>query len=151
MFYRGDLDGGLTIPEGFRAMLDMGIYPPETQLVEVPNDWENVGAALLQSPLVQGHHIHDGWFNCAENGCLDHTGSPKKSDGYHCTVRLARNVQDDRKFYGSLNSWGNTWGWHGRFVMTVDEDAEGAMEDGPYYARLLDGWQQWEGWQKWVV
>jgi hypothetical protein len=151
-YYNGDLDGGLYIDQGFLAALNLGIFPPDTRLIEIQHDWASVGKALLQAPIVQAHHIHMGWENPSyENGCIDHRESPRSSDGYHATVRIGRLVQDGRRFYLSQNSWGRSWGFHGCFCMTEAEDAEGLMPDGLYQAALPNDWEHWDGWVPYLV
>ena len=152
MFYGGNMEDGIELPQGFAAMVDLGLVPPEAQLLAIDPDWESVGFALGSTPLVQGHHVHKGWDNPdPESGCIDHSSFPTAADGYHATLRIGRLVQENIRFYISMNSWGQTWGWHGLYLMTEAEDAEGRMEDGPYTANLPAGWTSWEGWKKGVI
>jgi hypothetical protein len=152
MFHRGNMDGGLELPQGFEAMRDLGLIPPESQLLAISPDWASVGYALLSTPLVQGHHVHQGWENPdPKSGCIDHAYAPTAADGYHATLRIGRLVQDGTKFYVNLNSWGPAWGWYGLYIMTEAEDQEGRMPDGPYTANLPAGWTSWEGWKKGVI
>lgn len=151
-FYASNPDGGITLPQGFAAAKDLGILPLHAQLLAVPHHWPSVGWALTRTPIVQAHHVHQGWVTPSRvNGCLDHAQSPTAADGYHATLRAGRIAQEGRRGYINLNSWGAQWGWHGCFVMTVEEDAEGLMPDGLYTASMPDGWETDTGWQKHLI
>jgi hypothetical protein len=152
MFYKGDLTGGLELPEGFEAMKELGFIPDDSMLMNIKPDWNSVGFALLSTPIVQAHHIHSGWANPDPvNGCIDHSGHPTTSDGYHATLRVGQIKQEGTPFYVSQNSWGMDWGWKGLFCMTSTEDAEGLMPDALYTANMPSGWTSWEGWKKGVI
>jgi len=148
MFYT-NRKGGLTIRQGFEAMRNLGYIPPEATLLAVLPNWICVGYALQSTPLVQAHNVHPGWDQPdPASGCIDHSYTPTVADGYHATLRIGRLVQNGKRFYVGQNSWGPNWGWHGLFVMTESEDAEGIMTDGPYTANLPSGWTAWEDWRK---
>jgi hypothetical protein len=152
MYWNGDLTGGLYLPQGLNAMRDLGIIPPETRLVRVASDWDSVGFALLETPIVQGHAIHKGWFTAShENGCIDHEPMASGSNGYHCTMRIARLMQESFRFYALENSWGDDWAYNGYGVMTDAEDREGLMDDGLYTAKMPENWTAWTGWEKFLI
>ena len=152
LFYGGDMSDGLELPEGFEAMLSLGLIPPDSQLLAVDPDWASVGYALMSTPLVEGHKVHRGWASPnRQSGCIDHSPRPIRADGYHATLRIGRLEQDNTRFYVSQNSWGPSWGWHGLFLMNEAEDKEGRVPDGPYTANLPAGWTDWEDWKKGVV
>lgn len=152
MFRGGDGSKGLCLNEGFKAMLDLELVPPDSRLVKVANDWESVGSALLSTPLIQGHKVHDGWEDPdPESGCIDHGHKPDAWDGYHCTLRIGRLQQKGQRFYAGQNTWGDHWAWNGLFIMTEEEDKVTGMSDGPLTIQLGTNWQTWEGWKKAVV
>lgn len=152
LFWGGTLDDGLYLSHGFHAMLDLGILPPGTELVQVAQDWRSIGRALLHTPLVQGHVVHEGWLHPdPRNGCLDHAPAPVGNGAGHATLCVGRLVKDGQRYRAGQNSWGTSWGWHGLFVLTDEEDAEGRMNDGPYTAVLPDDWTSYPGWRKAVT
>lgn len=151
MFWNGDRSGGLYIPQGFRAMADLGIVPNDSKIMRVAADWDSVGLALMEAPIVQGHAIHPGWFRPDNlSGCIDHTPFASGQHGYHATCRVARLVQELKRFFALQNSWGDPWAFHGYGVMSEDEDREGLMTPGLYTLRMPEGWQKDETWRKYL-
>jgi hypothetical protein len=151
LFWKGELDGGLYVSQGFAALLSLGWLPPAAQLRRIPVDWASIGFALLDSPLVQAHQVHAGWYRPdPQNGCIDHKPEPAEDDGFHCTLLIGRSVQFQHgvttHFYQSMNSWGDSWGWNGLFVMTELEWIEGSIPDGLYTADV-HGLAEWQGWR----
>lgn len=137
MFWNGDKQGGLYLPQGARAMADLGIIPSNSVIMRVAQDWESVGLALLDSPIVQGHAIHPGWFRPDSlSGCIDHGPMASGSNGYHATCRCARLRQEHDRFYVLQNSWGNNWAFSGYGLMSESEDREGIMTPGLYTIRM---------------
>lgn len=152
MFWGGTRNGGLYLPQGFEAIRAMGMIPENSVLLRVASDWDSVGLALLDTPIVQAHAIHKGWFEPnPENGCIDHAPMASGSNGYHCTLRVARIRQLNKRFYVTQNSWGAEWGFGGYGVMTAEEDAEGLMSPGLYTALLPVGWAGRRGWEKYLI
>lgn len=152
MFWNGTFDAGLYLPQGFAALKDLQMVPSESEIIRVATDWDSVGLALLDTPIVQAHAIHAGWFKArTDNGCLDHEPAASEANGCHCTLRIARVRQDLRKFYSFQNSWGAEWGFGGYGLMTVAEDAEGIMSPGLYTARLPERWKSCDGWKALMV
>lgn len=152
MFWNGTTDGGIYLREGLTAARELGIVPPDTALQSVGTDWDSVGLALRATPIVQGHAIHNGWFDPdSESGCIDHEPKASGANGYHATLRIGRLTKDGRNYYVLQNSWGATWGRYGYGLMTVEEDAEGLMSPGLFTAKLPDDWRTWEGWRKCLI
>lgn len=146
-FYGGDMSDGLTLEQGARAMQRLGWIPPYADLVEVNPDWESIGISLANTPLVQSHQIHQGWFEAdPHNGCINHFPAPKKTDGYHATLMIGRAIQDDMQFRVGMNSWGPEWGYKGYFIMTEEEDHEGAMGCPNTFSISQAKFASWEGW-----
>lgn len=152
MFYNGSLAGGLSLNEGFEAMLDMGILPPGSMLVDIAPLTDAICLALQETPLVQGHIVHSGWYDPnPENGCIDHTGHPGPGDGGHATCLIGHTIQKGRIYFVSQNSWGKDYGMAGYFTMSEDEWFEGYIGQGPCTASMPDGWEKWDGWRKFVT
>jgi hypothetical protein len=148
MFWNGDMTGGLYLPQGFSALVDLGAIPPDSKLVEVNDDWDSVGLALRDTPLVQGHDIDSGWFRADPlNGCIGDAERPDGEEGSHCTLRIARLRQLAVQYYALANSWGDGWGRYGYGLMTEVKNEASTM--GPCYtARLPAGWQADDGWKR---
>lgn len=156
MFNNGDLNGGLYLPQGYAAMIDLGMIPTDSELIDVNAEAEGdlfkICSRLKKTPLVQGNMVHKGWFNPnPRNGCIDHRPDANEDpEGGHCTLRVGFLVQDETPFWAFQNSWGE-WGWHGIGTMTVEEDLEGWLFDGPYTIELPPDWIQHGGWRKFVT
>lgn len=154
MFNGGCLAGGLLIPQGFEAMKALGWIPKDSMLVEIGRDWVSQGEALLDTPLVVGHMVYDGWFTPnPENGCLDHVFTTKGRGGGHCTCRVGRFIQNGVKFYADINSWGKYYGWNGIYLIEEEMSADTSL-DCPHtiaipggFARLRDH----EGWKAGLI
>lgn len=148
MFWNGDLSGGLYLPQGFYAMLDLGLVPPETTIRPCGTSWKEVSAQLASTPLVQAHHIHPGWFHAhSVSGMISHTPSPGPADGYHATLLMATGVRGEELFRVGQNSWGPDYARFGFFGMTDAEWFEGICPDGLYTAWLPPTWKTWTGWK----
>jgi hypothetical protein len=151
MFWNGDKTGGLYLPQGFRAMADLGIVPNDSQILRVAPDWDSVGLALEEAPILQGHAIHQGWFSPDPvSGCINHIPTATGANGYHCTMRVARIVQEINRFFAFQNSWGDTWANHGYGLMSEAEDREGLMAPGLYTLRMPEGWLKDETWKRYL-
>ncbi|MFA6271380.1 MAG: hypothetical protein WC657_09340 [Candidatus Paceibacterota bacterium] len=152
MFWGGDMKGGLYLPQGFRAAASLGIIPNDSRIMRVAPDWDSVGLALRDTPILQGHAIHEGWFRAnTVNGCIDHAPLASGSNGYHATLRVARLIQEaDKRFFVLQNSWGAGWAFAGYGVMSESEDKEGLMQPGLYTARMGPGWITSQEWRKYL-
>jgi hypothetical protein len=155
LFWSGNLGGGLYLPQGFAAAVDLGLLPPDARLVKVGKGWDAVNAALARSPLVQAHYTHPGWFQAdTVSGCIDHEPAPDRSAA-HATLLVATLERPDvsgapTRWRVLLNSWGAQRGRFGLFTMTEAEWAEGVMADGLYTAEIPD-LAAWDGWKKGLV
>jgi len=138
--------------QGFFAAQDLGWIPRDATVLQVRQDWDSINAALLKTPLVQGHRIHKGWFNeDRASGCIDHAPAPDGT-GAHATLLMGTLLQPDKsgvmtRFRVSLNSWGADRGRFGFFLMTEAEWYEGTMTDSPWTAEIPNI-QNWLSWQK---
>ena len=154
LFYNNVLNGGLQLYEGFYALQSLGWIPEDTELVEVGEDWISQGKALMDAPLVVGHMVHQGWFDPnPENGCLDHAPLSAKEVGGHCTCRIGRHVQKDRRFYSALNSWGPDYANYGIFLMDEEMD-ENTILDTPYTIYIPGGFErlrEHRGWEAGLI
>ena len=149
MFYGGDMDGGLYIPEAFAAALKMGIYPPGTMLCTVSRREALASPQFEKTPFIDGHDV-SGWMKHGlkdENGQV-FEGSYPDGTGGHCTLHVSRMVQDGQNFWQDENSWGPNFGWHGCFIMTESQDDITALEDNMYFIERPQGWETWEGWKQ---
>lgn len=152
IFNSGNMSGGLLLRQGFYAMRQMGILPPDAQLLSIDPTMEAINAQLKLTPLVQGHIVSEGWYDPnPENGCLDHTKLPKPGDGGHATCLMGQSVDDGIVFPISQNSWGTDYGWKGYFLMTADFWNACYLGDGPCTATMPKGWETWTGWKKFVT
>lgn len=142
LYYKGVLSGGLQIPEGFEAMKALGWIPEDTLLVEVGDDWISQGVAMMETPLVVGHMVTQGWFNPdPKNGCLDHAPVSNRTSGGHCTCRVGRHLHNGIRFYSGLNSWGDEYANHGIFLMDEELD-EYTTLDTPYTIAITGGFSR---------
>ena len=147
-----DLNGGLTIPQGFGGLKLMGWIPDDAEMVEVDRSWEARSEALLMAPLIVGQHLHAGWGDPSpENGCLDHAYTPTVADGYHCTVHLKNVEKDQVKFVVGQNSWGPTWAWNGLYLQSDTEFQRDVMPFGVYTIILPANWLAFDGWKQGLV
>lgn len=152
MFYSGDMDGGLYIPEAFEAALAMGIFAPGSQLKAISRAKSMHSPQFTLTPFIDGHDVSD-WINHSpnpENGQVFEGGRCDGTGG-HCTLHVSRMSQKGQNFWQDLNSWGANFGWHGCFIMSESEDEVTALEDDMYYIAEPPGWETWDGWRKWVV
>lgn len=152
MFYGGDMDGGLYIPEAFEAARKMGIYPPGTMLCTIRRSTALFSPQFELTPFIDGHDV-SGWVKHGlkkENGQV-FEGSYPDGTGGHCTLHVSRMNQENQNYWQDLNSWGPKFGWNGCFIMSEDEDAITALEDSMYYIERPKGWETWDGWRKWVI
>lgn len=152
MFYGGNKGGGLFLWQGFEAMLDLGIFPPGTQLVEIEPELEAICDQLQISPMVQGHIVTDGWYDTnPENGCLDHSKLPKPGDRGHATTLYDITVSNDTPFTIFQNSWGPDYGIAGSGVMSWDFWKQCYIGEGPCSPAFPSGWTSYDGWRKYVT
>jgi hypothetical protein len=152
MFYGGDMDGGLYIPEAFQAAMEMGIHAPGTQLRAIPRRKALYSPQFELTPFIDGHDV-SGWLKHGikqENGQVFEGAYPDGTGG-HCTIHVSRMNQDGQNFWQDLNSWGPKFGWNGCFIMSESQDDITGLDANMYYIDRPDGWEQWDGWKQWVV
>ena len=148
MFWHGKMDGGLFAHQAIDACKDLGILPPESQY-RVIRGWGAINAALMKAPLLQAHHVHNGWNKASMiTGCIDHSFAPTRSDGWHETVLIGMEVKENQLYLHSQNSWGKRWGKYGFFVMSANEYLEGKAETGTI--DLPRDWEQRSNWRKFI-
>lgn len=151
LFYQ-NFQGGLTLEEGVAAAVEMGILPPNSKAREIAG-WAAINAQLEKSPLIQAHLAHEGWNQPdSKSGCLDHSKNPTSNTGGHCTLMIGMGYQmeSDKVFTYSQNSWGADWGKLGFFTMTLEEHDEGAPV-APITIDLSQPLTKWQGWKKYVI
>lgn len=149
MFYDGDMDGGLYLPEAFAACLKMGILPPGSQLRTIPRKEAMYSPQFEMTPFMDGHDV-SGWMNHGinqENGQV-YEGSYPDGTGGHATLHVSRMTQNGQNFWQDMNSWGPKFGWHGTFITSEREDDISGLEDHMYFIERPEGWEQWDGWKK---
>lgn len=152
MFWNGSLDGGLYLAQGFAAAVELGILPCAARLARVSPHAADLAAALADTPLVQGHLVHEGWYRPLPlNGCLDHAPAPTDAAGGHATLLAGVLRQRGGLYWPFLNSWGADWGWNGLGLMSTEEWQEGWIGDGPVTAILPRGWETHRGWREHIV
>lgn len=152
MFYAGNMDGGLYIPEAFAAAMAMGIFAPGSMLMTIPRREAMHSPQFELTPFIDGHDV-SGWVNHGtnqENGQV-FQGSYPDGTGGHCTVDVSRMDQDGQNFWQILNSWGVKAGWHGLYIYTESLDEVTGLGDEKYYVQEPPGWEQHDGWRKWVM
>lgn len=152
LFYGGNLGGGLFLAQGFAGAMELGILPPGTVLLDITPDLDCIITQLKETPLVQGHIVSDGWYEPnPENGCLDHSKLPKPGDGGHATCLMGADPEESDTFIVGQNTWGSDYAFHGYFVMDFKFWSSCYIGEGPFSARLPEGWTAWDGWRKYVT
>lgn len=151
IYYGGNLDGGLSLFQAFIAAIELGIFSPLSEFVEVAPEWKAIANALADSVLAAGSQVHAGWQNPADNGCIDHRPRAQGQNRGHAWTVIGNEFKDTGGcFLHGLNTWGQEWGDEGRFVMTIEEFLEGHIS-GPVAIREPEGWEHDEGWKKWTT
>ena len=152
MFYDGKLTGGLFLGQGFAAMVELGIVPPDTTIIDLYPHIAILIEALQSTPCVQGHIVSKGWYEPSPvNGCLDHSKLPEPRDGGHATCLMDPTRKEQWIFLASQNSWGPDYGLNGYFLMTYEYWSRCHIGEGPCTAKLPKGWEKWDGWKKHVT
>ncbi len=155
-WYPKGYKGGMYVPQGFTAMLDLGILPPGTLMEEIADTRSAICTALLETPLVTAHIVHQGWMRASQiNGEVENSPKPDGTMGGHCTSRIGFVVQTRNGvawlYWVQENSWGTKHGYGGLLLLLESEDKECSIGEGPYRFVLPDHWELHRGWEKYVV
>ena len=152
MFYGGDMDGGLYMPEAFAAALAMGIFAPGSMLMTIQRREAMYSPIFEKTPFIDGRDVA-GWMNHGtnqENGQI-YEGPRTDAAAGHATWDVSRTFQGNQNFWQDQNSWGPKFGYHGLFIMSEQYDEFTGLEDVKYYVVEPEGWETWDGWKKWVI
>lgn len=163
MFFAGKKGGGLGLPHGFHAAIDLGLLPPDTLVVPVSPTLRDLSQALTETPLIQGHVVAKDWqYASRDNGSLPGKTKANILEGAHATLLIGVWERDGKTMLPFQNSWGAAWGWNGIGQMTWAQWKDGARwiinseddimrGDGPYTADLSPEWPKWTGWKEFVI
>jgi hypothetical protein len=111
-----DMDAGAVLEDGAKALIETGILPPDSRPEQLDVDPLVIMNAYKKGPILQGHIIDTAWNNTVDGRIPDF--GPRNKLGGHCTIGLGQWFFEDREAeYIGGNSWGDTWGNHGRFTM----------------------------------
>ena len=152
--YNGNMAGGLYLEQGFYAAQRLGILPPDATLETLAPDREDICAALLTTPIVQGQIVAPGMLETnPENGGVDESKPPAPSAyaAGHATVLMANAVQNGRMFYTAQGTWGQQYGYKGYFTMSERFWQLCYPGDLLMTANMPCGWTQYQGWIKYLV
>jgi hypothetical protein len=154
MFWGGSLDGGLLVDQGFQAAIALGILPRDSVVVRIGSSVAAVSHELLQTPVVQGNAVHDGWARPdPSNGSISLLMPDPFAGHATCVVAVAR-VDAEHYSLPFLNSWtnadGSPWGRYGYGQLRDDQWAQCLMDD-PATCRLPADWTTWRGWERYVI
>ncbi len=150
MFWRGRMDGGLWLSQGFEAAADLRIFPAGSGAVRIAPDWRSIGETLLSQPIVMGTATWAAWHEAdATNGAI----APRfrRNLENHATLLVERLVQGDGEHGLFQNSWGSDWGWHGLGCLRFDAILRALMRSGFYAANLPERWAGHRGWEKYII
>jgi hypothetical protein len=153
-WWNGVMQGGIYIPQGWQAMINLGWIPGDSILVDVPADFESYNQVLFMTPVVQGHQVSEPWIDAdRENGYILRPAIPAAGMGGHCTLGIAAAWQDG-PFRPLLNSWGPDWGFHGIGLLDDRQWIETALDDGGYTCHIPGGMQRlavFDGWRSALI
>lgn len=144
-------DHGLLLDQGFKAAIELGILPPETRVKRCIGGWARIADQLTHAPLVQAHNVHRGWFKAdPSNGQIDEGYEALDGEGGHATMLVELLEQGGTYYALSQNSWGESYGYGGYYLMSTEHWVEIQLDD-PMFASLPSGWEAWDGWRKYVI
>lgn len=154
MFWGGSLDGGLLVDQGFLAAVALGILPQDATVVRIASTVAAVSQELLQSPVIQGTAMHDGWGRPdPESGAIP-LNMPDPFAGHATLVVAVTRAPEGRYSLPFLNSWkhanGADWGRFGYGQLRDDQWKQCLMDD-PVTCRLTENWETWRGWERFVI
>lgn len=155
MFNEGDESAGACLDWPHKAMLKLGMIPPDTGLTEIEPVLPSIVSALQSGPLLQGLWIGPAWSDAnGVNGQILE-GWPidlqDGSQGGHATALCAYEPRNGVDWLGGVNSWGQSFAWKGQFVISWKEwqREHAPIGDGPYQFQFnphtllsFDGWRK---------
>lgn len=154
LFWGGTLDGGLLVDQGFLAAVALGMLPQQAMPLRIASTVAAVSQELLQSPVIQGTAVHDGWsFPSPENGAVPFQLPDPFAGHATCIVAVGRAESDEDALKYAVpfqNSWGSEWGRFGYGQLRDDQWKQCLMDD-PVTCRLPEGWEKWRGWERFVI
>jgi len=150
-FYDGDLNGGITLEEGFEACKRLGLFPVGSELVKLDYSWNSIARQLHNTPIVTGNRIHYGWFRPdPDTGCIDHSIDPTFNSGGHATCISGALIHNESEYVSLEGSWGPQWPYCGHHLMTHWEYWEGLMGN-PYTASVPLDWIEKSTWKDHLI
>ena len=148
-FYRGDLDGGLTLRQAFLACRDIGILSPETNMRRLPRDITPCYTQLDSTPVVTGHMVWDAWYRADPTNGYIPAGPLRNGLGGHAVVLDRILLQDGESYPGGLNSW-REFGWHSTYLMALGM-WQASLLAAPVAPVFGGDWKGWRGWEKYII
>ena len=113
------MDGGLTMQQGIDAVIDLGLYPPDTACERIDPLALSLLGALEYSPVVQGTWTWPGWRRPHE--LSGYVGRMTGFGGGHATLVCAIDSNSGYWTPVFLNSWGPAWGRYGFGTLTLQQ------------------------------
>jgi len=141
--------GGLFMDQGFRAAIELGILPRDTEVVASRMSVSTLAAELRKTPVLQGTSVSNGWTNPSrENGQIpDVLPDP---NGGHATCIIGVLRQEDTDYVLFQNSWGPSWGMGGYGLLTAQQ-WEQCLISPLTTARLPWDFVNHDGWRDFIV
>jgi hypothetical protein len=150
MFFGKDYTGGIYLHQGWMAMVDLGWIPAGSMTMHVSPTWNEVNAALKDSPLAIGSSVDNGWSAPDKFGCIDESYPPDQNSG-HAWPLVGTHVQRAGQVVGGQMSWGSDYADRGWFYMTWGKFQSSLMGSSilaPYFNGDIS---TWTGYQKGLV
>lgn len=113
---------GTSVLYGIKAAADLGYYTEYRWAVSEKDMALGVGYV---GPAIIGVDWYEGMYEPDSSGFIHPTGDKV---GGHCTLIVGINVRDG--YYYLHNSWGPSWGDHGRCKISRDDMAKLINDDG---------------------
>lgn len=155
MYYRGDLNGGLSLMQGLNAILDLGIINGDSSSWQgIPLYAQAIHRALQQAALIQAHTAHDGWDPDRldpDNGAVDESEAFTYGSNGHCTLGIGWNWHNGVPLIPSFNSWDYGYGQHGVFCMTWQHWLATALDNPILLLVDPDWWRTSKVWRKFII
>lgn len=154
------VDRGAQLRDPLDYFVKLGLFRPETHIVEVPPNLHDIAAALQKGPLAYGFAVDEGWeqanVNTENGGLAFRAVNPFTIYGYHAVLGTQYIPASDKHepLLGFANSWGTDWGWKGQGLMSWATWGEywRWQGDGPYAVHnLLDQLPEGDKYRQYVV